>query len=127
MINHITYEEDKICGRQIYPRYELYKQLKKTLKMEAKQARLKQLISLLMPIVSYSYEIQKQLKEDWTDVEKEEATDWEFHILMNTTRMQISLARQISALLGKQQKLVEEILRENNGQAELELDEIQTA
>ena len=31
MINHITYEEDKICGRQIYPRYELYKQLNQTI------------------------------------------------------------------------------------------------
>ena len=94
---------------------------KKTLKMEDKLNRLKNLIGLIMPIVSYSYEIQKQLKEEWIEIEKYEAQDWEIHLLMNTTRMQISLARQFSSLLGKQQKLVEEILRENNGQTEMEL------
>lgn len=85
--------------------------------------RLKALIMLIMPIVSYSFEIQKQLKEDWEKIEKDEAEEWEMHILMNTTRMQVSLARQFSALLGKQQKLVDEIIREQSGQLEMELEE----
>lgn len=123
MINHITYEEDKIFGRQTHPRYELYKQLKKTLKMDKKLARLKALIGLIMPIISYSYELQKQLKDDWTEIEKDEAADWELHILMNQIRIQVSNARQLSSLLGKQQKLVEEILKENQGQTEMELAE----
>lgn len=90
-----------------------------------KQLRLKALIMLIMPIVSYSFEIQKQLKEDWEKIEKDEAEEWEMHILMNTTRLQVSLARQFSALLGKQQKLVDEIIREQSGQLEMELEENQ--
>ena len=49
---------------------------KKTLKMEDKLNRLKNLIGLIMPIVSYSYEIQKQLKEEWIEIEKYEAQDY---------------------------------------------------
>ena len=91
--------------------------------MDKKLARLKALIGLIMPIVSYSYELQKQLKDDWTEIEKDEAADWELHRLMNQIRRQVANARHLSSLLGKQQKLVEEILKENQGQTEMELSE----